>query len=108
MSNVVAGGGAFEPASAEIDPAAYAGEPSWNLNLLPHAAGSVLKSLPQSIQGITEPWLYMGMLFATFCWSAHNKQHPVREPARRLVFVVLLCAHLLSALFLLCSQAHRG
>jgi histone demethylase JARID1 len=70
ISNVVAGGhGAFEPASAELDPKNYAGAPAWNLNLIPHAEGSVLKSLPQQIQGITEPWLYMGTMFATFCWS---------------------------------------
>ena len=74
ISNVVAGGhGAFQPAGDEIDPSLYAGAPAWNLNLLPTASGSVLKSLPQSIQGITQPWLYMGMLFATFAWSVMNK-----------------------------------
>jgi len=73
---VVAGGhGAFQPSSDPIDPSLYAGAPEWNLNLLPSASGSVLKSLPQSIQGITQPWLYMGMLFATFAWSDTGTAH---------------------------------
>jgi len=44
ISNTTAGGhGAFEPNGAELDVKRYAGSTAWNLNMLPHADGSVLK-----------------------------------------------------------------
>ena len=45
----------------------------WNLNNLPHIDGSVLKYLKTPINGVNVPWLYMGMLFASFCW--HNEDN---------------------------------
>jgi len=50
----------------------YANTP-WNLNNLPTAKGSVLQYLRTPINGINVPWLYIGMLFATFCW--HNEDN---------------------------------
>lgn len=45
----------------------------WNLNNLPHIDGSVLRYLQTPINGVNVPWLYMGMLFASFCW--HNEDN---------------------------------
>ncbi|KAL4114694.1 hypothetical protein PRIC2_014150 [Phytophthora ramorum] len=44
----------------------------WNLNNLPDAYGSLLRHLGAAINGINVPWLYCGMLFATFCWHAED------------------------------------
>ncbi len=103
ISNVTAGGhGAFEPAGANLDPKRYAGGAAWNLNVLPHADGSVLKSLPQAIQGITEPWLYFGALFATFCWSERERT------CRCMKLAVLLVSHFLILLPCLRSLSSAG
>lgn len=43
----------------------------WNLNLLPTLPGSVLRHFGESVNGVTIPWVYVGMLFSSFCW--HNE-----------------------------------
>ncbi len=40
----------------------------WNLNNLPVLPGSVLQYIGGSITGITTPWMYIGMMFSSFCW----------------------------------------
>lgn len=45
---------------------------SWNLNNLPSAPGSILQFLKTPINGINVPWLYIGMLFASFCWHTED------------------------------------
>lgn len=45
----------------------------WNLQLLATVDGSPLKFLHQAISGITVPMIYVGMLFASFCW--HNEDN---------------------------------
>eukprot|EP00743_Colponemidia_sp_Colp-15_P009890 GILK01010839.1.p1 GENE.GILK01010839.1~~GILK01010839.1.p1 ORF type:complete len:1064 (+),score=102.51 GILK01010839.1:35-3226(+) len=50
----------------------YAHSP-WNLNNMPFHKSSLLRFLGEEISGITAPWLYVGMLFSTFCW--HNEDH---------------------------------
>ncbi|KAI9908289.1 hypothetical protein PsorP6_016452 [Peronosclerospora sorghi] len=44
----------------------------WNLNNLPDAHGSLLRHLGTAINGVNVPWLYCGMLFASFCWHAED------------------------------------
>jgi histone demethylase JARID1 len=44
----------------------------WNLNNLPRAYGSLLRHIQTDIKGINVPWLYCGMLFATFCWHTED------------------------------------
>lgn len=46
---------------------------SFNLTKLPFAKGSLLNHLNDRISGMTIPWLYIGLLFSTFCW--HLEDH---------------------------------
>jgi len=45
----------------------------WNLVNIPATEGSVLSHLHTAINGVNVPWLYIGMLFASFCW--HNEDN---------------------------------
>ncbi|PIN05226.1 hypothetical protein CDL12_22235 [Handroanthus impetiginosus] len=45
----------------------------WNLNNLPRLQGSMLRTVHQNIAGVMVPWLYVGMLFSSFCW--HFEDH---------------------------------
>ncbi|EST05603.1 Zinc finger, PHD-finger [Kalmanozyma brasiliensis GHG001] len=45
----------------------------WNLNNLPIVPGSLLQFIKSDISGMTVPWIYVGMIFSTFCW--HNEDH---------------------------------
>eukprot|EP00055_Hartaetosiga_balthica_P008113 m.29172 g.29172 ORF g.29172 m.29172 type:complete len:729 (+) comp6125_c0_seq1:838-3024(+) len=43
----------------------------FNLNVLPGVPESMLKYM-KAISGISMPWLYMGMLFSSFCWHVED------------------------------------
>jgi len=43
----------------------------WNLNVLPGLPQSILKHI-SGISGISMPWLYVGMLFSSFCWHVED------------------------------------
>ncbi|KAK9144894.1 hypothetical protein Sjap_004797 [Stephania japonica] len=45
----------------------------WNLNNLPKLQGSMLRAVRDNINGVTLPWLYIGMMFSSFCW--HFEDH---------------------------------
>jgi hypothetical protein len=45
---------------------------SWNLNNLPYADGSLLGYIGEEMNGVNVPWLYYGMLFATFAWHIED------------------------------------
>lgn len=53
----------------------------WNLNNLPFIEASVLRHVNEEINGVNVPWLYCGMLFATFAW--HAEVRGVRPGQRR-------------------------
>ncbi len=40
---------------------------------LNHANIRLLRYIKSDISGMTVPWIYIGMLFSTFCW--HNEDH---------------------------------
>ncbi|XP_076925820.1 lysine-specific demethylase JMJ17-like [Bidens hawaiensis] len=50
----------------------YSSSP-WNLNNLPKLQGSMLRAVHHNIAGVMVPWLYIGMLFSSFCW--HFEDH---------------------------------
>ena len=50
----------------------YSTDP-WNLNLLPLHPDSLFRHIQTDISGMTVPWVYVGMIFSTFCW--HNEDH---------------------------------
>lgn len=56
------------PTSARDD-ASYC---PWNLNHLARARGSLLRYVQHTLPGITDPMLYVGMLFTTFCWHTED------------------------------------
>lgn len=62
---------AAEVASESFSPEFY-GQTGWNLNNIAAMQGSVLRYVKTSINGINVPWLYVGMLFATFCWHTED------------------------------------
>jgi histone demethylase JARID1 len=45
----------------------------WNLNNFPKLEDSMLRMVQDDIPGVIVPWLYMGMLFSSFCW--HYEDH---------------------------------
>ncbi|KAF2754810.1 PLU-1-domain-containing protein [Pseudovirgaria hyperparasitica] len=49
----------------------YARDP-WNLNRLPFVPDSLFRYIKSNISGMTQPWLYVGMVFSTFCWHAED------------------------------------
>lgn len=61
------------PSSIEVDRwDKYCASP-WNLNNLPKLQGSMLQAVHHNIAGVMVPWLYIGMLFSSFCW--HFEDH---------------------------------
>lgn len=50
----------------------YSTDP-WNLNIMPLHHDSLFRHIKSDISGMTVPWLYVGMIFSTFCW--HNEDH---------------------------------
>lgn len=53
-----------------LDP--YSRDP-WNLNNISILPDSLLRYIKSDISGMTVPWIYIGMMFSTFCW--HNEDH---------------------------------
>ncbi|XP_068616223.1 protein Jumonji-like, partial [Brachionichthys hirsutus] len=47
----------------------------WNLTVLPNNAGSILRHLG-AVPGVTIPWLNVGMVFSTSCWSRDQNRLP--------------------------------
>ncbi|KAF2962715.1 hypothetical protein GQX73_g10861 [Xylaria multiplex] len=45
----------------------------WNLNNMPLHPDSLFRHIKTDISGMTVPWVYVGMIFSTFCW--HNEDH---------------------------------
>ncbi|OTA89831.1 hypothetical protein M434DRAFT_14341 [Hypoxylon sp. CO27-5] len=50
----------------------YSTDP-WNLNIMPLHPESLFRHIKSDISGMTVPWVYVGMIFSTFCW--HNEDH---------------------------------
>ncbi|KAK9819859.1 hypothetical protein WJX72_003401 [[Myrmecia] bisecta] len=66
-------GSGFPRKDVSDDP--YAAAP-WNLNNIPKLEGeygSMLRHIEDNIQGVMVPWLYVGMLYSSFCW--HIEDH---------------------------------
>ncbi|KAF5175251.1 Lysine-specific demethylase 5b [Thalictrum thalictroides] len=61
------------PASVEVDEWNKYSSSPWNLNNLPKLQGSMLQAVHNNIAGVMVPWLYIGMLFSSFCW--HFEDH---------------------------------
>lgn len=49
------------------------GRSEWNLNNIALSRNSMLRMCNSAIDGVTRPWLYVGMVFSAFCW--HNEDH---------------------------------
>ena len=48
----------------------------WSLNNFPKLGGtygSMLRHIDENIAGVVVPWLYVGMMFSSFCW--HIEDH---------------------------------
>ena len=63
-----------DPVPSSINPEMwreYCSSP-WNLNDLPELPGSMLRAVHDNIAGVIVPWLYIGMLFSSFCWHVED------------------------------------
>jgi len=45
----------------------------WNVNNMPYLKGSPIRHMQEETPGINVPWLYAGMLFATFAWHLEDQ-----------------------------------
>ena len=45
---------------------------AWDLSQLPNHPQSVLQHVKQQLKGLNTPWLYLGMMFATFCFHVED------------------------------------
>ncbi|KAF7105452.1 hypothetical protein CFC21_106265, partial [Triticum aestivum] len=45
----------------------------WNLNNFPNLPGSVLRTVQDKIPGVVVLWLFLGMLFLSFCWQVMER-----------------------------------
>ncbi|XP_042755889.1 lysine-specific demethylase JMJ17 isoform X2 [Lactuca sativa] len=61
------------PSSIELNEWDEYSDSPWNLNNLPKLQGSMLRAVHHNIAGVMVPWLYIGMLFSSFCW--HFEDH---------------------------------
>lgn len=69
--------------------AAYV-DAAWNLNNLPRhegTHGSLLRHLEDDVAGVVVPWLYVGMLFSSFCWHIEDHMFYSGEPSPRITCV---------------------
>jgi hypothetical protein len=44
----------------------------WSLNNFPNLPGSVVRTVQDKIAGVMPPWLYIVMLFSSFCWHVED------------------------------------
>lgn len=44
----------------------------WNLNNTSLLPGCLLQNIKTDISGMMIPWIYVGMIFSTFCWHAED------------------------------------
>ena len=68
------GSGFPTPENSRPEHQPYVDSP-WNLNKQPLQSGSLLKYISPDgeISGVAAPWVYVGMLFSSFCW--HNEDN---------------------------------
>ncbi|KAI0465934.1 PLU-1-domain-containing protein [Xylaria cf. heliscus] len=59
--------------TAERHPCNPYSQDPWNLNNMPLHPDSLFRHIKTDISGMTVPWVYVGMIFSTFCW--HNEDH---------------------------------
>ncbi|GLT58549.1 hypothetical protein SLA2020_314340 [Shorea laevis] len=65
--------------ACDVDGSAFSSSPSdplgnskWNLKKLPRLSKSILRLLETAIPGVTDPMLYIGMLFSMFAWHVED------------------------------------
>ncbi len=59
--------------SLEKHPTEKYARDAWNVNNFPIQPGSLLRYIKSDVSGMTQPWIYVGMMFSAFCW--HNEDH---------------------------------
>jgi hypothetical protein len=70
--------GGDEKEEVDFGSAEYYRRTAWNLMNMAKAPGSLLEFMDGDVPGINVPWLYVGMLFATFAWHTEdNYMHSV-------------------------------
>ena len=49
---------------------------NWNMPDFPLLKSGILRYLDSNINGVTQPWMYIGMMFASFCWHCEDEYLP--------------------------------
>lgn len=65
-------GADLDATAFSCDPSDLLGKSKWNLKKLPWLPNSVLRLLEGGIPGVTDPMLYIGMLFSMFAWHVED------------------------------------
>jgi len=75
LDTTVSGSGfPLDPHSSDATVAEYSKHP-WNINNFPQTSGrlpSLLEHIDEKIPGVMVPWMYIGMLYSTFCWHVED------------------------------------
>ncbi|PVV01936.1 hypothetical protein BB560_003626 [Smittium megazygosporum] len=70
LASSIYGSGFPTPELDPLDPYTSSG---WNLTNIPKSKNSLFPFLKEEVDGMTIPWLYVGMCMSAFCW--HNEDH---------------------------------
>ncbi len=70
--NLSVNGGEVGITKLSLENPRYYEESGWNLNNIAAAPGSILQYLRTPVNGVNVPWLYVGMLFSSFCWHTED------------------------------------
>ena len=83
----------------------YVAASSWNIKNVAFSEGSTIRHVAHEIPGINQPWLYWGMLFATFCWYVLIR--PVPQSWKESLTPANLTQLTNTSSYQTCMQPHR-
>jgi len=68
--SMISGAQRLQPVNGDSSRAIFPSQ--WNLRVFARLSKGLLRHLPDDIPGVTDPMLYIGMRFSTFCWHTED------------------------------------